>query len=236
MLSFKTINKARFSVTTLLVAALIGAASIAIVWKQQPPPPPDPKVAELTQRVKTMETSLAQATMALDIERKTISEMNSTLLSLQAESLEQQLALRFYQKVMAPEYTANGVHIEKVILTQGISDRHVRFEVLIAQLEKRKRYIKGNLALEILGSFDGKPQVLKVSEMVKSAKDLKVSFRFFQHVKSNFDLPEGFMPERLKVTIKMPRQRGQKAANVTQEYPWNELIKLPMQPILPGAS
>tara|TARA_B110001452_G_C15200935_1_gene416786 strand:+ start:447 stop:1157 length:711 start_codon:yes stop_codon:yes gene_type:complete len=236
MLSFKTINKARFSVTTLLVAALIGAASIAIVWKQQPPPPPDPKVAELTQRVKTIETSLAQATMALDIERKTISEMNSTLLSLQAESLEQQLALRFYQKVMAPEYTANGVHIEKVILTQGISDRHVRFEVLIAQLEKRKRYIKGNLALEILGSFDGKPQVLKVSEMVKSAKDLKVSFRFFQHVKSNFDLPEGFMPERLKVTIKMPRQRGQKAANVTQEYPWNELIKLPMQPILPGAS
>jgi len=236
MLSFKTINKARFSVTALLIAASMGAAGIALLWKQQPPPPPDPKLAELTQRVKTMETSLAQATMALDIERKTISEMNSTLLSLQAESLEQQLALRFYQKVMAPEYTANGVHIEKVILTQGISDRHIRFEVLIAQLEKRKRYIKGNLALEILGSFDGKPQVLNVSEMVKSAKDLKVSFRFFQHVKSDFELPEGFMPERLKVTIKMPRQRSQKAANVTQEYPWNELIKLPMQPILPGAS
>lgn len=236
MLSFKTINKARFSATALLIAASMGAMSIALLWKQQPPPPPDPKLAELTQRVKTMETSLAQATMALDIERKTISEMNSTLLSLQAESLEQQLALRFYQKVMAPEYTANGVHIEKVILTQGISDRHIRFEVLIAQLEKRKRYIKGHLALEILGSFDGKPQVLNVSEMVKSAKDLKVSFRFFQHVKSDFELPEGFMPERLKVTIKMPRQRGQKAANVTQEYPWNELIKLPMQPILPGAS
>lgn len=236
MLSFKTINKARFGVVSLLVAVLAGAGGVVMIWHQQPPPPPDPKLAQLTQKVAQIEQSLAQANMALEIERKTINEMNTTLLSLQAESLEQQLALRFYQKVMAPEYTANGVHIEKVILTQGISQRHIRFEVLIAQLEKRKRYIKGNLALEIFGSIDGKPQVLDVAKMIKSTKDLKLSFRFFQHVKSDFELPEGFMPERLTVTIKMPRQRGQKAANVVQEYPWNELIKLPMQPILPTAS
>jgi hypothetical protein len=203
------------------------------MWQQQPPPAKDPKLALLTAQNQTLINTLAQTNMTLDIERTTVSEMNNTLLSLQAESLEQQLALRFYQKVMAPEYTANGVHIEKVILAAGISERLVRFEVLIAQLEKRKRYIKGKLLLEVIGSLNGKPQVIDLSSMIKSSKALKVSFRFFQHIKSEFELPQNFLPERFKVTVNMPRQRGQKAADVSQEYAWNELIKSPIIPLLP---
>ena len=53
-----------------------------------------------------------------------------------------------------------------------------------------------------------------------------------QHIKSEFKLPKGFLPERFRVTIKMPRMKGQKAANVTQEYSWNELIKSPVTSIL----
>lgn len=236
MLSFKKILQQRYGVTALFISLILGASSVIVVWYQQPAPPPDPQISRLKAQNETLEDALARTSMALDIERKTISEMNSSLLSLQAESLEQQLALRFYQKVMAPEYTANGVHIEKVILTPGISEQHIRFEVLIAQLEKRKRYIKGNVVMEIMGSLDGKPQVLNVADMVKSSKELKLSFRFFQHVKSEFELPINFLPERLKVIIKMPRKRGQKAADVVQEYPWAELIKSPLVPILPVTS
>lgn len=231
MLSLKTLINARFGYMTLLSATLLGALVVVFIWQQQPPAPQDPRLMSLERDKKTLQNSLAQASMALDIERKTIGEMNSTLLSLQAESLEQQLALRFYQKVMAPEYTANGVHIEKVILEAGINPQHIRFEVLVAQLEKRKRYIKGKLSIEIIGSVDGKQHVVLVDSLVKSSKELKVSFRFFQHIKSEFELPTGFLPERLKVTIKMPRQRGQKAANVSQEYAWQELIKSSAYPL-----
>ena len=234
MLSLNTFFKPRFGYFTLIGAMVFGALTAAYLYQQQQTSPAvNPKLAELAAQNNNLNNSLAKAIMALDIERKTITEMNSTLLTLQSESLEQQLALRFYQKVMAPEFTANGVHIEKVILEPGISPRHIRVEVLIAQLEKRKRYIKGEVLLEVIGSLNGKPEIVNVSSLIKSSKDLKLSFRFFQHIKSEFELPEYFLPEYFKVIIKMPKQRGQKSANVSQEYPWNELVKSPIAPMFP---
>jgi len=235
MLSFKALINRRFGYVTLLGAMVLGALIVIVIWQRQPPPPVDPKLVILKENNQTLTNALAKANMTLDIEREIVIEMNNTLLSLQAESLEQQLALRFYQKVMAPEYTANGVHIEKVILESGVTNRFVRFEILIAQLEKRKRYIKGAVELEVSGSLDGKPQILNISSMVKAKKDLKVSFRFFQHIKSEFELPPNFIPQRVKVIIKMPRQRGQKAADVSQEYAWQALIKSPIIPMLPSS-
>lgn len=232
MLSFNIFFKPRFGYLTLISAMVFGAMTTIYLYKQDPPPV-NPKLAELTIQNEQLNNSLAKMTMELDIERRTLTEMNSTLVALQSESLEQQLALRFYQKVMAPEYTANGVHIEKVILETGITPRHIRVEVLIAQLEKRKRYIKGRVHLEAVGSFNGRPEVIDISSLVRSSKDLKLSFRFFQHIKSEFELPDGFLPEYFKVSIKMPQQRGQKSANINQEYLWNELIKSPITPIFP---
>ena len=231
MLSLKTLIRARFGYIALMSAALLGALIVIFTWHQQPPPLKDPRLALLEKDNKALQNSLAQTSMSLDIELKTIGEMNNTLLSLQAESLEQQLALRFYQKVMAPEYTANGVHIEKVILEAGVNPQHIRFEVLIAQLEKRKRYIKGKLSLEVVGNVDGEQHIVLIDDLVSSTKELKISFKFFQHIKSEFDLPKGFVAERLKVTVKMPRQRGQKAANVSQEYAWQQLLKSPAYPL-----
>lgn len=233
MLILKTIQNARFNYLVLIGALILGAVGVAVAWYVQPVPSQEPELIKLIAKNKDLNHSLAQSAMTLDIERKTVNEMNNTLLSLQAESLEQQLALRFYQKVMAPEYTANGVHIEKVRLEAGISEHHIRVEVLIAQLEKRKRYIKGKLWLKVIGSRNGKPEVLNINSMVKSSKDFKVSFRFFQHIKSEFVLPKNFLPERVKVSIQMPRQKGQKYANISQEYTWNELIMSASTPMLP---
>ncbi|MDP2559600.1 DUF6776 family protein [Psychrobium sp. 1_MG-2023] len=189
-------------------------------------------LAELRIANEKLSSEMAQAKIDLQIEKKTVEEMNNSTLLLQSELIEQQLALRFYQKVMAPEYTANGVQIEKVIIEPGVSLGHYRFEVLLAQLEKRKRYIKGTLSLELIGSIDGKPMVIDLKELVEDKKALTLSFRFFQHVKSEFILVKGFTPEKLKVTIKMPKRRGQKSANVSQELHWNELLKVPLPPIL----
>jgi len=235
MLSLKTLINRRFGYVGLFGAMALGILIVLIIWQRQPPLPPDPELVTLKADNQALTNALAKLNMTLDIEREIVIEMNNTLLSLQTESLEQQLALRFYQKVMAPEDTANGVHIEKVILEAGMNKRLVRFEVLVAQLEKRKRYIKGTVILEVIGSLDGQPQILNISSMVKSKKDLKVSFKFFQHIKSEFELPQKFIPERVKVTIKMPRQRGQKAADVSQEYPWQELIKSPIALMLPSS-
>ena len=92
------------------------------------------KIIALQSSQNKLDQALSKTKMTLVIEQQTIKEMNNTLLQLQSQVIEQQLALRFYQKVMAPGDTANGVKIEQVSVEAGISAGHYLFDILIAQL------------------------------------------------------------------------------------------------------
>jgi len=232
MLRLKPLFNYRFGYLSLLIVMIIGFISGNYFYRLEHASRPNPELLELRVESKVLSQALTKSEFDLKVERETIKEMNDTVLTLQSELIEQQLALRFYQKIMAPELTSNGVHIEKVIVEAGLSKHHYRFELIIAQLEKRKSYLKGKATLTLFGSENGKPKQLDVASLIESKKTLTLSFRYFQHIKSEFMLPADFTPEKLKVEIKMPSRRGQKASTVTQEYHWRELLKITLQPML----
>jgi len=232
MLRLKSVLNYRFGYLNLLIVAIIAFVSGNYYYNRSHVTPIDPEVTTLRSDNLKLSQDLVKANFQLTIERETIKEMNDRALNLQSNLIEQQLALRFYQKIMAPEFTTNGVNIEKVIIEAGVSQRHYRFEVLLAQLEKRKRYIKGSVKLLLIGSQDEKPLNIDLMSLTQRKKALTISFRYFQHLKDDFVLPVDFIPEKLKITITMPRKRGQKGGSVTQEYAWNELLKVPLKPIL----
>ncbi|NRA82284.1 MAG: hypothetical protein HRU22_00385 [Gammaproteobacteria bacterium] len=192
---------------------------------------PMPELVELRNHNAELELALSKSQLALEIEQSTIAEMNNTLLQQQSEVVEQQLALRFYQKVMAPGDTANGVRIEDVTLNAGISVGHYRFELLIAQLEKRKRYIRGETELLVIGSENGQPTTISLKKLLFGDQNLKFSFRFFQSFNGEFTLPINFIPEQLQVTLKMAKRRGQKTAKITELFLWQDILIIPLKPL-----
>lgn len=192
---------------------------------------PMPELAQLRAQVKSQANQVSKLIVALEIEKTTISEMNNTQLRQQAEIIEQQLALRFYQKVMAPGDTANGVRIEDVTIEAGVSEGHFRFELLLAQLEKRKRYIRGEVELSVIGSSDGQPKTIRLKKLMTGAQNLKFSFRFFQSLNAEFTLPANFIPEQLQLSLKMAKRRGQKTAKITELLAWPDILVLPLKPL-----
>jgi len=234
MLRLKSVLNYRFGYLNLLIVAIIAFVSGNYYYGVSEVNQTNPELIKLRDDNLKLSQELVKTNFQLTIERETIKEMNDSALNLQSNLIEQQLALRFYQKIMAPEFTTNGVNIEKVIIEAGISARHYRFEVLLAQLEKRKRYVKGSVKLLLIGSQDEKPLNIDLMSLTQRKKALTISFRYFQHLKDDFVLPADFMPEKLRVTIVMPRKRGQKGGTVTQEFTWNALLKVPLKPILNG--
>ncbi len=232
MLSLKTLLNYRFGYLSLLIVIIIGFILGNYFYSLEHASRPNPELISLRAEKQDLSQALTKSKFDLTVERETIKGMNDTVLRLQSELIEQQLALRFYQKIMAPELTSNGVHIEKVTIEAGLSERHYRFELILAQLEKRRSHLKGKAFLTLIGSKNGKPQQVDVVELTEKKKDLTLSFRYFQHLKNEFILPQDFIPEKLKVEIKMPKRRGQKASVVVQEHSWNELLKVPLKPML----
>ena len=190
------------------------------------------KILALQNSQHKLEQALSKTKMTLVIEQQTIKEMNNTLLQLQSQVIEQQLALRFYQKVMAPGDTANGVKIEQVSVEAGISTGYYRFDILIAQLEKRKRYIRGQLLLSLVGSELGQSKTIELNPLLMHDNVLKFSFRYFQSLKGEFNLPSDFTPEKLVVSLKMSKRRGQKSALIKQEFTWQKVLVIPLKPLI----
>lgn len=232
MLSLKTLLNYRFGYLSLFIVLILGFILGNYFYSLEHASRPNPELISLRADKQSLSQELIKSDFDLNVERETINEMNDTVLRLQSELIEQQLALRFYQKIMAPELTSNGVHIEKILVEAGVSERHYRFELILAQLEKRKSHLKGKATLTLIGSQNDKPVQLDVVSLTQKKKALALSFRYFQHLKSDFILPLGFIPEKLRVEIKMPSRRGQKASNVVQEHRWNELLKVPLKPML----
>jgi hypothetical protein len=63
-------------------------------------------------------------------------------------------------------------------------------------------------------------------------RSLKFSFLYYQSVEGEFILPSDFTPEQLEVRLKMSKRSGQRSASVTEVYPWNEIIAIPLKPLL----
>ena len=236
MLRLKYFLKAKFGLVQAILFVLSGLVAGGYWFGQADDGNALAQLSEVTAENKRNKLALSQTAISLEIERNTIVEMNATILRQQSELIEQQSALRFYQKVMAPGDTENGVKIEDVKLEAGISANHYRFQLVLAQLEKRKRYIKGEVRLAVIGSESGQPKIINLTKQIKNTSALKFSFLYFQSIEGEFVLPQGFIPEQLELRLKMSKRRGQKAANNPQVYAWDEVLVAPLNLLLDNLS
>lgn len=232
MLRLKSLLNYKFGLISAAVLFFLGFVAGNYWFGRIHASRPAPELVQLRDENSQLKLDVAKGDLAQEIERNTIVEMNKTQLQQQSEIVEQQLALRFYQKVMAPEDTVNGIRIEEVSLEAGVSTDHYRFELLVAQLEKRKRYIRGEVQLSVVGSKQGQPKTIALNKLLMTAQDLKFSFRYFQSIKGEFTLPQKFIPEQLQVTLKMAKRRGQKSAKVTEVFPWEDIVVIPLKPLM----
>lgn len=232
MLRLKSLLNYKFGLFTVVLVLLIGYFFNQYINNVAVTERATAAATSLQNSNKTLELAWSKSKITLAIEQQTIREMNRTLLQLQSQVIEQQLALRFYQKVMAPGDTANGVKIEQVSIEAGISAGTYRFDILIAQLEKRKRYIRGKLLLSLIGSEQGQSKTIALNPLFMEDKELKFSFRYFQSLKGEFNLPNDFTPEKLIVSLKMAKRRGQKSALIKQDFSWQQVLVIPLKPLI----
>ena len=129
--------------------------------------------------------------------------------------------LAFYEKVMAPEKTADGVAVDRVSVYPTGSPHHFRFQIVLVQQQIRKRFAKGYVSFLLTGSLDNKPNQLALNNISSSTrKDLSFSFQYFQVLEGEFLLPDDFIPEQIIVAAVLPKTKWQKRLKLTKEYDW----------------
>ncbi|SHH94033.1 DUF6776 family protein [Ferrimonas marina] len=171
---------------------------------------------------------LEKRNAALDLELKMEQQSQQETRALMArqrgtmEEMERELA--FYRNIMAPEKTADGVHIHDLVVDETASAQRFRFRLVLSQQKIRNSTVRGTAQVTLDGSQNGKARSLKLTELGGDEERLAFSFRYFQELEGSLKLPDGFVPERIRVNLRLPASGNQRAASAETAFPITELI------------
>lgn len=128
--------------------------------------------------------------------------------------------LAFYQQVMAPELSQQGFIIDAFNVEKSLSDRSYRFEIVMLQREKIKNTLKGNLDITLLGSEGGQSKQYSLQGLlVDPEQALVFSFKYFQVVEGELQLPENFQVEKVLIQSEI-FQFNHKKGELLSSFDW----------------
>ena len=142
----------------------------------------------------------------------TLSERDEEIAGLRAD-------VAFYERLVGATSQRRGLTVHALKM-EPQNDSAWQFQATLTQNLNRGAVSSGQLSLSIEGSSNGKLQTLDWDGLRQHEKAERVafSFKYFQQVKGDVFLPEGFSPVR--VTVRLQPRSG---AAITQSFSWAEV-------------
>ena len=209
----------------LVVASSVTGGIIHHTWltlKTIEISPDEQKLNKLKSDLQVKRNELASKTLEL----KLANETNQNMQQIFAKQIEKQKDLErelaFYRSVMAPEEFANGVAINGLELAHGVVRNQFRLKLVLTQLKKIKKPIKGFINIQLVGEQNEKPHEIELSKLIKGS--LKFNYRYFQVIETDFILPDDFNLGQLVVNVVVPKTRWSKGSKAKQTFNVSELL------------
>lgn len=157
-------------------------------------------------------------------------DANRDLQRALAEREEEIAGLRadvaFYERLVGATSQRRGLTVHALRMTEQNGSAW-EFQTTLTQNLNRGAVSSGRLSLSIEGTLDGKRRELAWDDLRQGddTEGTPFSFKYFQQVKSDVFLPEGFSPVRVTVTLQ-PRS----GAAVSESFSWSDVTGPGSQP------
>ena len=146
------------------------------------------------------------------------SELARTIGDLQAQVARQTQELAFYKGIVVQGAAAPEVKVQELRIAAGSAARRYVVRITLVQPGRPEAVVGGVLVLTLEGTRGTSPVRLDLDALTAGRqKNLDFSFRYFENLAPEIELPEGVVPERLNVEIRSSR-RG--IAPVSQTFLW----------------
>lgn len=171
------------------------------------------EIEQLRQRVATLTRSDQVSRMANEELQQTLAEREEEISQLRAD-------VAFYERLVGATGQRKGLSVHGVRMSPE-AEGAWRYSVTLTQNLSRGKISKGGLTLEIDGVRDGKLASLGWQELLQreDAPAQAFSFRYFQQIEGSLMLPEGFVPNRVRVSLRADGRTTEQA------FPWEATVQ-----------
>lgn len=174
-------------------------------------------------RLVTQNTSLQDQVQGLQRQQRTnataLAALKSTLAERDAALQKLKREQAFYAKLIGIDGDRSGLGVHSIALTPVTGTHAWNFVATLVNTAEHADAARGTLTLAVEGVRGGKLSTLEWPALAgpKAAEGVPFAFKFFQQVSGSFMLPQGFVPNRIVVTL-----HAKSAAAVTRTLDWKQ--------------
>ena len=177
-------------------------------------------VAQLKQDNQVLRDSLARAERSLQMDQTAYQDLDRTLKVSSQAIVRLREELNFYRNIISPPNKKSGLHIQSLKLESAAVDGTTAtskyyYKMILIQALNHDRKIRGKARFEISGMQAGENTTLRFPQ--GADKPISFSFKYFQDIEGQIELPQNFEPRTIKVNV---TSRGRDAQSIEQIYPW----------------
>lgn len=172
----------------------------------------DATIAELRRRAAELDTVQA------GLERERL-EVSRTIGELQAQVARQAQDLAFYRGIVVQGANAPEVAIREARVSRSARGDGYVLRLTLVQPVRPDRVVSGTVSIVLEGLRAGRPARLDLAALTAGRlRELDFSFRYFENLAPEMQVPTGFEPERLVIEVRSSRRE---VAPVSRTVLWN---------------
>ncbi|AQQ68912.1 hypothetical protein Mag101_15705 [Microbulbifer agarilyticus] len=176
------------------------------------------EVDRLRAQIETLRIRATTAEQSVTIGEQASESVRSELVSKDNQIAELRQEIAFYRGIMAPAEGSEGVSIGRFSISEA-GDGRYQYKLLVQQSAARHQVVTGAVRFTIVGQADGEARryaLADLSQQVES-ESIPLRFKYFQNIEGELQLPEGFVPEGVELSLKSSKRKG---FNIDQRYGW----------------
>ncbi|WP_421293096.1 DUF6776 family protein [Aeromonas taiwanensis] len=171
--------------------------------------------------ISQLKTDLGVKDTLLATQKAAFEQLQQTLKDQEAQVQEQKRQLAFFERIMRPTGDQVGVSIDNLTLQETSVPGRYHYRLALTQPAKKRELFRGQVQIRVEGSLADQPKILTGRDLGMKAGEGRYSLRYFQLLEGNWQLPEGFTPDRVKIVI--AKEGRQPAQELLVE--WGDVLK-----------
>ena len=173
------------------------------------------RIAELEEERDVLRAAAARFERAAQIDRAAAEQVQSEVKALQDERADLKSQLAFLKSLVPGG--GKKLVLDDYSLTE-IGDRTFRFEVTLSKRSDDADTVSGNVTVSVTGELDGEEKTFDMAELTDGKRsNIGIKFKNFQKLKTELQLPAGFVPASIEVAVKPD---GKAFKSFEQAYDW----------------
>ena len=171
-------------------------------------------IAGLKGQIQDLHAQMAQLQMLQAGAAREHQEFGRELAELQAQVDRDRQDLAVYRGVIAPASSGSSLQVQQLRITAGDAAQHFVAHLTLMQGGKPDVTVNGAVSVRVTGQLNGATTAV---DGTGGTPQGAVSFRYYQAVDYQIQLPPGFVPSTVEVTLRDGRSNGSVG---TQSFPW----------------